>query len=190
MISIPCPDRSHRRSFPNRPQGVAGTSAALAPERFGTCLHSVRLAQPKEPMAVPVRARHRFGDLRQAAKVLAVPGETFFQDHDALELALPLTHQQRAGPQGYPIGGLSIAPIEGSRVTPLPDGLISQQSPHRLTEISESGDLQAVTQQLQEQPSRQMRRRFAAEVIAPLSAKAFELETFEAGKDYRQRNVG
>jgi len=34
-----------------------------------------------------------------------------------------------------------------------------------------------------------MRRRFATKVVAPLSAKAFEFETFEAGKNGRQGSV-
>jgi hypothetical protein len=60
---------------------------------------------------------------------------------------------------------------------------------HRLIEISESGDLQAVTQNLHEQPPRRVRGRFAAEVVAPLSAKALDLETFQAGKDCRQGSI-
>src|SRR5476649_2313695 len=114
MISTPCPDRRQRRSFLIRPPRAARTFAALALKRLGAGLRPLRLAQPEEPVAVPARAGHRLGDLRQAAEVLAVPGKTFFQDHDALELAPPFAHQQRSWPQGDPIAGLGIASIEGS----------------------------------------------------------------------------
>jgi hypothetical protein len=141
-------------------------------------------------MAVPVRAGHRFGDLGQAPEVSSTPGEAFFQDHDALEFAPPFAHKERAGLQRDPIAGLGIAPIERSRsLTALPFRLVSQQSAHSLIEIAESGDLQTVTQHLHEQPPRQMGGRFAAEMVAPLSAKAFEFETFQAGKDCLQGSV-
>jgi hypothetical protein len=190
MICLPYPDK-FRRGFFNRTRAAASAPAALAAQRLSASVCSLRLAQPEEPMAVPVGAGHRFGDLGQAAEALAVPGKAFFQDHDALELALPFAHQQRAGLQGDPFAGVGVTTIERKGISSsLAIRLFSKEPPHRLNEIAESGDLQAVTQQLQEQPSRQMRRRFAAEVIAPLSANAFELETFEAGKDYRQRSVG
>jgi hypothetical protein len=85
MIPIPYSDRPQRRGLLNRPRAVAKTSPAFAAHNLSADLRSPRLAQPEEPMAVPIRAGHSFGDLRQAAEVLAVPGEAFFQDHDALE---------------------------------------------------------------------------------------------------------
>src|ERR1700722_19794356 len=131
MVALPYPGRPQRRRFLNRPRGAARTFAALAPERLSANGRSLRLAQPEEPVTVPVRPGHRFGDLGQAVEVLAVPGEAFFQDHDALELAMPFAHQKRPGPQGDPIAGLGVAPIERSRVlTALSVRLVSQQSPH------------------------------------------------------------
>src|SRR5471032_1268455 len=131
MISAPYPDRRQRGSFLNQLRTADKTSASLALERLGAG-RPLRLAQPEEPVAVPARAGHRFGDLRQAAEVLAVPGKTFFQDHDALKLASPFAHQQRSWPQGDAIAGVSIAPIEGSCVlTTIPLRLVFQKSPHR-----------------------------------------------------------
>jgi hypothetical protein len=191
MIPAPCPDGPQHHTFHNRPRAIAKTAAALASGNLKAGMRFLRLAQPEEPVTIPVRAGHGFGDLGQAAEVLAVPGKAFFQDHDALEFAPPFAHQQRAGPQGDPIPGLGIAPIERSHALTSPSiRLVSQQSPHRFVEIAESGDLQAVTQHLHEQPPRQMSGRFAAEVVAPLSAKAFEFEAFQAGKDRRQGSVG
>ena len=65
-------------------------------------------------MAVPVRSGHRLGDLGQAAEGLAIPGEAFLEDHDPLELAIPLSHQQRAGLQADAVSGLRRAPVEGN----------------------------------------------------------------------------
>jgi hypothetical protein len=163
---------------------------ALALERLGPDLRRLSLAQPEEPVAVPARAGHRFGDLGQATEVLAVPVEAFFQNHDAFELALPFADQQRAGPQGDPVASLSIAPIKlGGVVISLFVRLVSKKPAHGLIEIAESGDLQAVAQHLHEQPPREMGGRFSAEVVAPLSAERFQVETFEAGKNCRQRSV-
>jgi hypothetical protein len=121
------------------------SAAALATESLSADRRSLRLAQPEEPVAVPVRACHRFGDLRQAAEGVAVPGEALFKDHDALELALPFAHQQRAGPQGNPISGLDIASIERGRVSILVCvRFVSNESSHRLIEIPESGGLQGI----------------------------------------------
>lgn len=64
-----------------------------------------------------------------------------------------------------------------------------KEPPPGLVEIAESDDLQAVTQYLREQPPRQVRGRFAAKAIAPLSAKTFEFKAFQAGEDCRQRSV-
>ena len=71
------------------------------------------LPKPEEAMAVPVGPGHRLGDLRQAAKSLAIPGEALLQDHDPLELALPFTNEQRAGLQCDALPSLWGAPVEG-----------------------------------------------------------------------------
>jgi hypothetical protein len=103
---------------------------------------------------------------------------------------MPFTHQQRSRPQGYPIAGLGIAPIEWGLVsTPLTPRFFPQQSPYRPIEISEGRDLQAMAQHPHQQPPRQMRGRFPAEMVAPLSAEAFEFETFQPRKDRRQGSV-
>ena len=46
------------------------------------------LAEPEEAMTVPVGSGHRLGDLRQAAKGLAIPRKAVLEDHDPLELAI------------------------------------------------------------------------------------------------------
>jgi hypothetical protein len=63
-------------AFPARKAPAdASPGGRLPPEGLAADLRSLRLTQPKESMAVPVRAGHRIGDLRQAAEVLAVPGK-------------------------------------------------------------------------------------------------------------------
>ena len=69
-------------------------------------------------MTVPVGSGHRLGDLGQAAEGLAIPGEAFIEDHDPLELAIPLPHQQRAGPQADAVSGLRRTSVELSDGVP------------------------------------------------------------------------
>ena len=71
-------------------------------------------------MTVPVRSGHCLGDLGQAGKGLAFPGEAFLEDHDSLELALPLSRQQRAGFEADPISGLRRPTVEGNSAIPTP----------------------------------------------------------------------
>jgi hypothetical protein len=61
-------------------------------------------------MTVPVGSGHRLGDLGQAAKGLAVPGEAVLEDHDPLELAVPLSRQQRPGLQADAVSSLRVCP--------------------------------------------------------------------------------
>jgi hypothetical protein len=78
------------------------------------CCGNLSLAKPEKAVAVPVRSRHRFGDLGQTAEGLAVPGEAILEDHDPLELAVPFSHQHCAGLQTDAVSLLRRATIEGS----------------------------------------------------------------------------
>src|SRR5271157_4888294 len=145
------------------------------------------LSQSKEPMAVPTRPRHGLGDLGETAIGLAVPGETLTEDHHALQLPLPLANQERAGFQSDPFPRLRIAPVERSASAPFAFAL--KHVPRRLIDVAEGGCLEAVAQHPQEQPSRQMGRCLAAQVIAPLPMQTLDAEAFKIGQDPRQGGV-
>ena len=107
-------------------------------------------------MTVPVRSGHRLGDLGQAAEGLAVPGEAFLEDHDPLELAVPLSHQQRAGLQADAVSGLRRPPVEGNGGILI---LVGAKHPlNRLVETAEGVGLQSIGQHSHQQPAREMER--------------------------------
>jgi hypothetical protein len=117
-------------------------------------------------MAVPTRSRHRLGDLGEAAKGLAVPSEALIEDHHALQLPPPFANQKRADFKWDPFPCLRIAPVEGSASAGFAFAL--NRPPRRLIDVAEDGCLEPVAQHPQEQPSRQVDRRLAPQVIAPL----------------------
>ena len=140
-------------------------------------------------MAVPVRARHRLGDLREAAIGLAVPGETLVQDHHSFELAVPFAGEQRPGSKLGPFTGRrdpsgerSIARRSKRLALRLPD-----DAQRLLVEAAKRGGLDAIRQDPQEQPPRQMGGRGPAQVVAPLQAKAIQLEIDEAADHVIER---
>src|SRR5208337_4002207 len=146
-------------------------------------------SQPEEPMAIPVRARHRLGDLREAAIGLAVPGETFVQDHHSFELAVPFAGKQRPGSKLGPFTGRrdpsgerSIARRSKRLALRLPD-----DAQRLLVEAAKRGGLDAIRQDPQEQPPRQMGGRGPAQVVAPLQAKAVQIEIDEAADHVVER---
>jgi hypothetical protein len=66
---------------------------------------------------------HREGDHGQAWVGLAVPGKPISQHHDPLQVAIPLTRQQRAGPQ-LRSGPVEVRhqPVDPFRATPTRSG--------------------------------------------------------------------
>jgi hypothetical protein len=76
--------------------------------------NDLSLPEAEEAMTVPVGSGDRFGDLGETAKGPAIPGEAFLKDHDPLELAIPLAHQQRAGLQADAVSGLRRSSIEAN----------------------------------------------------------------------------
>ena len=106
----------------NQVRGLLGEHGIVVAKDIGKpaiCLKSsddghgsLSLAEPEEAMAVPGGPGHRLGNLGQAAKGLAIPSEALFQDHDPLELALPLAHEPRAGPQTHALARLRPAAVE------------------------------------------------------------------------------
>ena len=104
-------------------------------------------------MTVPVGSGHRLGDLGQAAEGLAIPGEAFLEDHDPLELALPLSHQQRPGLQANAVSGLRRPPVEGSGAILF---LVRTKHPlNRLVETTEGVGLKSIGQHSHQQPARE-----------------------------------
>jgi hypothetical protein len=108
------------------------------------CFGSLSQAKPEEAMAVPGGPGHRIGDLGQAAEGLAIPSEALFQDHDPLEPALPLAHEQRAGHQTQALARLGRAAVERSA-----DAILlprANDPSDRLVEIAERVGLEPVGQ--------------------------------------------
>ena len=137
---------------------------------FACLVRGNSLAPPKaeEAMTVPVRSGHRLGDLGQVAEGLAIPGEAVVQDHDPLELAIPLSHQQRAGLQAEAVSGLRRPTVEGSGALVLPIG--AKHPLNRPVDTAEGFGLQAIGQHPYQQPALEMGRRLAAQMNAPLAA--------------------
>src|SRR5271165_1786032 len=145
------------------------------------------LTKPKEAMAVPVRPRHRLGDLRQAAEGLTVPGEAFLEDHDLLNLALPLSHKHRAGLQADAFSRLRNASVEGSGGVIVPRG--AKDPPDRFVESAEGVRLEPIGQHPYQQPTGEMGRRLAAQMGAPLAAQPIEIMALEIRHDRQNRWV-
>src|SRR5271154_2216724 len=120
-------------------------------------------------MTVPIRSRHRLGDLGQAAEGLAIPGEASLEDHYPLELAIPFSYYHCAGLQADAVSRLRRAPVEGHGRTPL---LVEVKHPlNRLVETAERIGLQSIGQHSHQQPALEMDRRLAAQMGAPLAAQ-------------------
>src|SRR5208337_639564 len=153
--------------------------ARLAPSAVPSVARSVdfSLPKPEEAMAVPVGPRHRLGDLGQAAESLAIPGEALLQDHDPLEPALPFTDEQRAGLQCDALPSLWGAPVEGDAGAVVLLG--AKVPPDRFVEIAESVGLESIGEHPHQEPAREMGRRFAAQMGAPLTAQSIETAALE-----------
>jgi hypothetical protein len=139
-------------------------------------------------MTVLVHAGHRFGDLRQAAEVPDIQASAFFQNHDALKPALPFARQQRAGRFNAGLGvprrskRAAFWPMRPSSASLAVSGPTHRYRRKRRPAGGDPVILEAVTAA--------GGRRFAVEMIAPLSAKALKLKTFGARKNCRQESVG
>jgi hypothetical protein len=132
-------------------------------------------------MTVPVRSGHRLCDLGQASESLAIPGEAFLEDHDPLKLAVPLSHQQRAGLQADAVSGMRRARIEGHGAISV---LVGAKHPlNRFVESAEGIGLQSISQHSHQQPTRKMGRRLATQMGAPLSAQPIEIVTLKTRHD-------
>ena len=89
------------RAMSGRPAGRSG-AAISRPARDHRGSAGPGRSQAEEAMAVPARACHRLGDLRQAAVGLAVRGDALIEDHHTLDPALPLPGEQSPGLQPGP----------------------------------------------------------------------------------------
>src|SRR5271157_4545240 len=145
------------------------------------------LPKPEEAMAVPVGPRHRLGDLGQAAESLAIPGEALLQDHDPLKPALPFTNEQRAGLQCDALPSLWGAPVEADAGAIVLLG--SKVPPDRFVEIAESVRLESIGEHPHQEPAREMGRRFAAQMRAPLTAQSIEIASLEIRHDRQNRDI-
>jgi hypothetical protein len=124
---------------------------------------------------------HLFGDLEQAAEGLAIPGEAFLQHHDPLEPAVPFTHEQRAGLQSDALPRLRRAAVEGNGDVLLLPG--AKDPSDRFVETAERIGLQSIGQPSHQQPTREMGRRLAAQVGAPLTAQPIEVKALKIGNN-------
>ena len=163
LLSLPCVPASFGASFP-QPIGAG-----------------FPLAKPEEAMTVPVRSGHRLGDLGQAAKGLAIPGETLPQDHDSLEPPLPFSHEQGAGLQTDALSRLRRAPAERSGGIIV---LLGAKNPlDRFFETAKSVRLEPIGQHPHQQPAWEMVGRLAAQMSAPMAAQSIEIMALEIGQD-------
>jgi hypothetical protein len=138
-------------------------------------------------MAVPGGPGHRFGNLGQAAEGLAVPGEAFLEDHDPLQLAIPLSHEQSAGLQADAVPRLRRAPVERSGSVTI---LLGAKDPSDgFVETAEGVRLQSIGQKPHQQPTGEMGGRLAAQMGAPLAAQPKEIMTLEIRQDRQNRGV-
>jgi hypothetical protein len=134
-------------------------------------------------MTVPVGSGHRPGDMGQAAEGLAIPGEAVLEDQDPLELAPPLSREQRPGLEADSVSGLRRPSVEGSG-----DVLLLTGAKHpldRFVETTEGIGLQAIGEHSHQQPALKMGGRFAAQMGAPLATQPIEIVTLEA-RHYRE----
>jgi hypothetical protein len=110
-------------------------------------------------MSVPVGSGHRPGDLGQASEGLTIPGEAVPEDHDPLELAVPLSRKQRAGLESDAVSGLRRPPVEENGGVLV---LIGAQHPlDRLVERAKGVGLQAIGEHSHQQPALKMGGRLA-----------------------------
>jgi hypothetical protein len=174
------PDRSFTAGLPRC--NIRGGRCSSCPvlSAFARFIRHNDLALPKaeEAMTVPVGSGHRLGDLGEAAKGLAIPGEALFEDHDPLELAIPLAHQQSACLQANAVSGLGGPTVERSGAI-----LFLARTKHpldRLVETAEGVGLKPIGQHSHQQPVRQMSGRLAAQMGAPVAAQPIEILTLEA----------
>ena len=117
--------------------------------------------------------------LRHVDQGLAIPGEAFLEDHDPLELALPFSYQQSAAFHANAVSGLGGPTVERSGAILF---LVRTKHPlDRPVETAEGVRLQAIGEYSHQQPAREMERRFAAQMGAPLAAQPTEIMAIKAG---------
>ena len=180
-------------------QGVTGTARLPSTADHTCCGFSGSHTFPvgprsrgphaEEAMAVPARAGHRLGDLRQAAIGLAVPGKTVLQHHHPLQRAVPFANQQRARFQIDAVLCRGLARREGA-VNGF-NAVATLGSPkhpkRRFVEIAKRCSLQTLGENPRQQPARRMGRRRTAQMIPPLQTKLTGGEIGEAGDEEVQR---
>ena len=131
-------------------------------------------------MAVPVRSRHRLGDLGQAAEGLAIPDETLLQDHDPLEPPLPFSHEQGAGLQTDALSRLRRASLERSGGIIV---LLGAKNPlDRFIETAKGVRLEPIGKHPHQQPAWEVGGRLAAQMGAPMAAQSIEIMALEIGR--------
>src|SRR5271166_3853068 len=118
---------------------------------------------------------------------MAIPGEALLQDHDPLELALPFTNEQRAGLQCDALPSLWGATVEGDAGAVLLLG--AKVPPDRFVEIAESVRQESIGEHPHQEPAREMGRRFAAQMGAPLTAQSIEITALEIRHDRQNRDI-
>ena len=144
---------------------------------------TLRRPQTEETMTVPACAGHRLGDLRKAAIGRPVPGEALFKNHHPLWSAVPFANEQRAWLKADPIACRWPPRLERTAVgSPVTFAIGQTKAPQRrLVEIAERCDLQAIGEQAQQQPARQVGRRYPAQVVSPLEPKLFGVAIAKTG---------
>jgi hypothetical protein len=114
------------------------------PSPFGVCFirrNGLSLPKTEEAMTAPVGSGHRLGDLGEAAEGLATPGEAVLEDHDPLELAIPLS-PSRAPPSCRRRLGSERPPVERNAALVLPAG--PKHPLNRFVETAEGVSLQTI----------------------------------------------